>query len=398
MDKPVKYALFKYSTANIGDEIQSIAARRFLPRVDYYIDRDYLGGWKNKNQDETVKLIANAWYCHHRQAWPPHDKTLELLPISMHISPNVSILHDDDQFIPRESFAAKESVDYLKGFSEVGARDVDTCHFLTNHGVNAYFSGCLTLTLQPDSRIKRQDFILAVDVSDELVDFLRAKTNRRIIKMSPYGDFDLSTKDRFVVAEYFLYLYQSAHAVVTTRLHSALPCLSFETPVLLIKQGWYDADRFSGLDNLVRSATESEYIRDYNRIFNLDRPKSNYKKHLKYRDRLIKKCSEFTGFDNEETFLWTDPLEFTSNESMAEVFLDSYRKKYKRIESIKRLEDEINNRDAQISDINNRLSVCESDKQKIDSLYSGLLYDYNSIKNTSLKYVARTLYRKLSAK
>ena len=38
--KKVKYALYKYSTENIGDEIQSIAARRFLPQVDYYIDRD----------------------------------------------------------------------------------------------------------------------------------------------------------------------------------------------------------------------------------------------------------------------------------------------------------------------------------------------------------------------
>ena len=56
--KKVKYALYKYSTENVGDEIQSIAARRFLPRVDYYIDRDRIGEWKNKNQDETVKLIT----------------------------------------------------------------------------------------------------------------------------------------------------------------------------------------------------------------------------------------------------------------------------------------------------------------------------------------------------
>ena len=40
----MKYGLFKYETENIGDEIQSIAARRFfLPSVDAYIDRDRLG-------------------------------------------------------------------------------------------------------------------------------------------------------------------------------------------------------------------------------------------------------------------------------------------------------------------------------------------------------------------
>lgn len=37
----VKYALFSYSTENIGDEIQSIAASRFLPQIDYYINRVY---------------------------------------------------------------------------------------------------------------------------------------------------------------------------------------------------------------------------------------------------------------------------------------------------------------------------------------------------------------------
>lgn len=56
----MKYALLTYSTENVGDDIQSIAARRFLPRVDYYIDRDQIGEWENNDKNETVKLIANG--------------------------------------------------------------------------------------------------------------------------------------------------------------------------------------------------------------------------------------------------------------------------------------------------------------------------------------------------
>lgn len=59
----MKYGLFKYETENIGDEIQSIAARRFLPSVDTYIDRDRLGEYC---PDEETKIITNGWLCMRR--------------------------------------------------------------------------------------------------------------------------------------------------------------------------------------------------------------------------------------------------------------------------------------------------------------------------------------------
>ena len=37
--KKIKYALLSYDTENIGDEIQSLAAKRFLPRVDLLLNR-----------------------------------------------------------------------------------------------------------------------------------------------------------------------------------------------------------------------------------------------------------------------------------------------------------------------------------------------------------------------
>ncbi len=65
----VKYALFSYSTENIGDEIQSIAASRFLPQIDYYINRDYMNDFK-PDTDEQIKLIMNGWYSHRPQNFP----------------------------------------------------------------------------------------------------------------------------------------------------------------------------------------------------------------------------------------------------------------------------------------------------------------------------------------
>ncbi len=36
------YGILKYSSQNIGDEIQSVAAMRFLPKIDYYCHRERL--------------------------------------------------------------------------------------------------------------------------------------------------------------------------------------------------------------------------------------------------------------------------------------------------------------------------------------------------------------------
>ncbi|HEM4248151.1 TPA: hypothetical protein U1X46_002073, partial [Streptococcus suis] len=65
-----KFALLCYSTGNIGDEIQSVAAERFLPQVDYYLNRDYLHDFIADSTDEEIKLIMNGWYSHHPQNFP----------------------------------------------------------------------------------------------------------------------------------------------------------------------------------------------------------------------------------------------------------------------------------------------------------------------------------------
>ena len=393
--KKVKYALYKYSTENVGDEIQSIAARRFLPRVDYYIDRDRIGEWKNKNQDETVKLIANGWYMRNPFKWPPTDETLDPLLISMYVEPKKV----SDGEIPREVFQSNESKEYLKRFGPVGARDKSTLEYFKKNDVDAYFSGCITLTLQRDPNIKKADYILAVDISDKLYEYLLQKTDRKIIRMSPYGDFYLPEQSRFVIAEYFLYLYQSAHAVVTTRLHSVLPSMALETPVILIKDDKnYDPVRYAGLDELTRSAMESEYLNDYE-LFNLDKPPKNPTKYLKIRKDLIKCCSEYTGFNNDKTFMTIDPEQLINDENFISVFTDSFSKRLSsmingwKVDELLYKNNELEKEVDKLREYNNLLA---NNLQKIQDAYDGLVYDYNSIKNTSVKYVVRTIKRKLA--
>ena len=305
----MKYGLFKYETENIGDEIQSIAARRFLPSVDAYIDRDRLGEYC---PDEETKIITNGWFMHAPYQWPPKSGKVIPLTVSMYIDQADSKVLD--------TFFSDTSIKYLNDHGPVGARDLSTLELLQKHGVESYFSGCMTLTLQRDPSIPKGVFVLAVDVPQSVVEMVQSHTGRSVIHASPYFDANMSQDDRFQLAEYFLYLYQSAAAGISTRLHAMLPALALETPVFLVKdRSKYDEKRYAGLAELVNSATDEEYLNDYS-LFDVDAPKKNPESYLKIRERLIEKAANFTGFDSDSSFRTVVFSHIADNESYIRLF------------------------------------------------------------------------------
>ncbi|MCL2470932.1 MAG: polysaccharide pyruvyl transferase family protein [Propionibacteriaceae bacterium] len=292
MNPITQWALFEYSTENIGDEIQSIAARRFLPHVDHMIDRDHLGEFRTTGEQQ-VGLIANAWYMHPPYAWPPRDPSVTPLLISMHIDVK-------DPHVERV-FSSSESLAYFERFGPVGARDTSTLNFLTHHGVDTWMSRCLTLTLSRDERIPTAEYILAVDCPPDAVAALRQQTDRPIVHVSPYHMANLERDERFRLAEFLLMLYQSAHTVVASRLHAALPCLAFDTPVLLVKTDTtFDEARFDGLTELLHCSTPEEIIHGSN-TYDVDHPPQNLQHYVPFRDRLVNVATSYTGYDSVAT-------------------------------------------------------------------------------------------------
>ena len=159
-----------------------------------------------------------------------------------------------------------------------------------------------------------------MDVPQPVVEMVQGHTNRSVIQASPYFDADMSQDDRFQLAEYFLYLYQSASAVISTRLHAMLPALALETPVFLVKdRNKYDEKRYAGLAELVNSATDEEYLNDYS-LFDVDTPKENPKSYLKIREQLIKRVTDFTGYDSGSSFRTVDFSHIADNESYIRLF------------------------------------------------------------------------------
>jgi hypothetical protein len=102
---------------------------------------------------------------------------------------------------------------------------------------------------------------------------------------------------RFDLAHSLLKKYAEARAVVTSRLHCALPCLALGTPVLFIENA-SDSYRFDGLRDLLRRAT-ADGILSGRCDFDFMTPPDNRTAWHGMRDDLIEKCTNFIGAKNK---------------------------------------------------------------------------------------------------
>lgn len=286
------FGLIKYTSFNIGDEIQSLAASRFLPNIDYYINRERTDKFKS-DQEEKVKVIMNAWWMWQSKHFPPSEDIDPLL-ISMHIQNGV-----------RDSFFKNKAVkDYLIKYGPVGCRDKSTVDYFKSHGVDAYFSGCLTSTLLPNNNLKHKiisDYVLCVDVPKNIEVLIQKKSKLPVYNLSRFMTNALVSKGRFELAKYMLFIYHNASCVFTPCLHVGMPCLAFDTPVVLLKdKTMKDGNRFDGLDDYFNTADVSEFEQFLN-DYDIDNPVENSKAFLKMRENLVNRCKSFTGFDSEKS-------------------------------------------------------------------------------------------------
>lgn len=265
---------------NIGDYIQSLAAAQYMPRIDEYFDKT-----AKDFGTQTVKMIMNAWYIWNPELFPVSKRVIPL-PISMHISP----------FVYEKFFKVKNNFEWFKKNEPIGCRDKETLNFLKVNGIEAYFSGCLTLTLgmhgqyksnnerkglvvvdaylsNPKAELKFTDFLrlaligllhpkACLKISKKIqhtycpkdANFVRKflcalvmiKTYKKIFSIKQLQNAEYVTHlvkvgentclnseaEKLDYAESLLKKYASAKIVVTSRIHCALPCLALETPVL----------------------------------------------------------------------------------------------------------------------------------------------------------------------
>ena len=128
------YPFEKPKYGNIGDYIQSLAALQYLPKncTPLFIDRDNI---ENYNLSNHIVIFMNGWNIIQKG----NRRTSNfLLPIylSYHINNGENI----DNI----------TINNLKKYEPIGCRDIYTKTILKKNGIDAFFSSCLTTTLDID--------------------------------------------------------------------------------------------------------------------------------------------------------------------------------------------------------------------------------------------------------
>ena len=273
-------------TDNLGDEIQSLAARRFVPRVTRYLNREALNEVR-ASSGHVYWTIMNGWYAHLPKNWPPSPAVRPLF-VSIHITNEPS-----GGMLPSDIFLAEPVVRYLRAAGPIGARDISTLAMLRNAKVESYFSGCLTLTLQRPHVPRDKDLIVLNDLPDEIVEFIkrRSKASNTIIRTTHSTRGEQDSDKRFARAQELIATYARASCVVTSRLHCALPSLAIGTPVLFVART-HDQYRFSGLQQFVHNCDPDDLLSG-RFAYDVDSPPQNKTDHLFYRAALEKSVKEF---------------------------------------------------------------------------------------------------------
>ena len=284
----MQYALLSYHTTNLGDEIQSIAARQFLPSVDLLVERDRPNAL-SADAEGPYKIVFNGWHTHAPENWPPSPRLIPLL-VSVHITGEMPS-ENRSRLRPADTLLQGRNLEFLKSREPVGARDLWTRDLLQAAGVVAYFSGCMTLTLGSGEDRPRQDYVCAVGFTKPAWRSLRTSARGRWVDVSHEDKITKSFADRMTKAARLLSLYAQAKCVVTTKLHCALPCLALGTPVLLVTSA-RDSYRFSGLRDFLHTCTPEDFGSGAV-DFDFDDPPANKDAYLAYRTALIQTVNPF---------------------------------------------------------------------------------------------------------
>jgi len=228
-----------------------------LENVDYFVNRDTIN---EKVTDEKVKLICNGWYSETPENWPPADN-YEPLFISFHVTNE----HNSNKKIVNSKF-----YDYYKKYEPIGCRDYDTVELFKSIGIDAYFSGCLTLTLNNEYDYRTDDIYLVDPFYKynatpkylrKAIDTLVPEDYKKDVTFITHNDL-LSmhrVDQRLERARGILKKYATAKMVITSRIHVALPCLALGTPVYFVDVGYKHRNRFKGILDLMHCITEEHF-------------------------------------------------------------------------------------------------------------------------------------------
>lgn len=214
---------------NIGDVLQGMVAKAFLPSSAEVLDRENLSSTDNT---ELGYLVSNGWYMHSFDRFPPPSNITPLY-ISVHVANS-------------ELLRFKHIREHFKKHSPIGCRDHKTLKLFLGWGIPAYYSGCLTVTTHQRDTINKTgegECLLVDNIDHPIPENVKIKLESLVgasllrISHDPpdiSGTLEEYNKKSSKHMESLLKRYCNARMVITTKIHCALPCIGMGANVLIV--------------------------------------------------------------------------------------------------------------------------------------------------------------------
>ena len=214
---------------NIGDVLQGMVAKDFLPKEAHVANREKLA---QLDKTEPSFIIANGWYMHSFENFPP-PANVKPLYVSMHIAKS-------------KLLADPKIREHFRQNSPIGCRDIKTLNLFLGWGIPAYYSSCLTTTTKARGPVNHtgEGEILLVDnvdhpVPPEVKLKLETLLGKPLISIShdpphPKGNLEEYTKEGIDHMNELLARYCTAALIITTKIHCALPCMGMGVKVMMV--------------------------------------------------------------------------------------------------------------------------------------------------------------------
>lgn len=223
---------------NLGDCMQSLGVENIYQKAGVDIDNLTLVNRDDiKEYDgEACHLVMQSWFGDYANTFP--------LPWSDRISPIFIGFHLNTINKTRERFIREKIYEKMIPFQPIGCRDRDTRDFLKSLGLDAYFSGCMTLTF--DKRLtspasgEGKVFIVDLDekVSRHLPDRIKNIGDYSISHFYYWNNYPVSEKGAMEFEQYARHVLEryrlEAKLVITSKIHVAMPCVAMGIPVVFI--------------------------------------------------------------------------------------------------------------------------------------------------------------------
>lgn len=238
---------------NVGDYIQTFA-----------IDRIYDQLHIKKENICTIERNGLREYCGEQVVLPMqgcfgNTKGAEVFPLPNGIKP-IFVGYSSST----KAHYTKECIKTYQKNGPVCCRDEGTWKLMKRGGVDAYLTGCLTITLPERDKEPEEGKVFLVDAPSAVERYIPEDLKKNLVYVTHEVQWDSGNSDEDelkrmeALSKEILDRYKNEAAlVITSRLHCAAPCMAMGIPVILVRN--YFDERYMWIDKYLPLYTPDRF-------------------------------------------------------------------------------------------------------------------------------------------